>query len=250
LSRMWCKSVFCLLASAALLMAAAPPATPVVVELFTSEGCSSCPPADLLLQRLEAGIGVPGASVIVLGEHVTYWDRLGWKDRFSADVFTRRQEDYTRQFRSDSAYTPQMIVNGQAEFVGSDEAQARKEILKAAQGPTANVDLTTLGDMVNIKATGLPAGGRDADVILAITESRLDTDVQHGENGGRKLHHTGVVRSIANVGRIDNPKDGDYAAQVHYHLDPTWKRENLKLVVFLQSRKTKRIWGAGAIALR
>jgi hypothetical protein len=247
---MWCKSVSWLLISAALPIFAAPPATPVVVELFTSEGCSSCPPADLVLQRLEAGIGVPGAYVIALGEHVTYWDQLGWKDRFSADVFTKRQEDYTWQFRTDSAYTPQMIVNGQAEFVGSDEQRARKEILKAAQGPTAKVDLAIAGDLVNIKATGLPAGVKDADVILAITESRLDTDVQHGENGGRKLRHTGVVRSIANIGRIDNPKDGNYATQAHYHLDPSWKPENLKLVVFLQSRKTKRIWGAGAIALR
>jgi len=248
---MWCKSVFWLLASAALLTAATPPATPVVVELFTSEGCSSCPPADLVLQRLEAGIGVPGAYVIALGEHVTYWDRLGWKDRFSADVFTRRQEDYAWQFRSDSAYTPQMIVNGQAEFVGSDEARARREIVKAAQGPATKVDLAIAArDMVRIKATGLPTGAKDSDVVLAVTESRLDTDVQHGENGGRKLRHTGVVRSIANVGRIDNPKDGNYAGEAHYHLDPSWKPENLKLVVFLQNRKTKRIWGAGAIALR
>jgi hypothetical protein len=247
---MWCKSLFWLVVSACLPMAVAAPATPVVVELFTSEGCSSCPPADLVLQRLEAGVGVPGADVIALGEHVTYWDRLGWKDRFSADVFTKRQEDYTWQLRTDSAYTPQTIVNGQVEFVGSDEQRARKEILKAAQTATAKVDLAITGDMVNIKATALPAGSKDADVILAITESRLDTDVQHGENGGRKLRHTGVVRSIANVGRIDNLKDGDYAAQARYHLDPSWKPENLKLVVFLQSRKTKRIWAAGAIALR
>lgn len=225
-------------------------ATPVVVELFTSEGCSSCPPADLVLQRLEAGVGVPGAYVIALGEHVTYWDRLGWKDRFSADVFTKRQEDYTWQFRTDSAYTPQMIVNGQVEFVGSDEPRARREILKAAQEQTAKVDLAITGEMVNIKATGLPAGVKDADVILAVTESHLETDVQHGENSGRKLGHTGVARSLAIVGRIDNPKDGNYAAQAHYHLDPSWKRENLKLVVFLQSRKTKKILGAGAIALR
>ncbi len=142
------------------------------------------------------------------------------------------------------------IVNGQAEFVGSDEQRARKEILKAAQGPAAKVDLAIAGDMVKIKATSLPAEAKDADVVLAITETRLDTDVQHGENGGRKLHHTGVVRSIANVGRIDNPKDGNYAAQAHYRLDPSWKRGNLKLVVFLQSRRTKRIWGAAAIALR
>jgi hypothetical protein len=247
---MWHKFVFWFAVSADLAMGAAQPATPVVVELFTSEGCSSCPPADLVLQRLESGVGVPGAYVIALGEHVTYWDRLGWKDRFSADVFTKRQEDYTWQFRTDSAYTPQMIVNGQAEFVGSDEQRARREILKAVQAPTAKVDLAITGDMINIKATGLPAGAKDADVLLAITESRLDTDVQHGENGGLKLRHTGVVRSIASVGRIDNPKDGNYAAQAHYHLDPSWKPENLKLVVFLQSRKTKKIWGAGAIALR
>jgi len=202
-----------------------------------------------VLQRLEAGIGVPGAYVIALGEHVTYWDRLGWKDRFSADVFTKRQEDYTWQFRTDSAYTPQMVVNGQAEFVGSDEQRARREILKAVQAPTAKIDLAITGDMLNIKATGLPAGVKDADVVLAITESRLDTDVQHGENGGRKLRHTGVVRSIANVGRIDTSKDGSYIAQTHYHLDPAWKPANLKLVVFLQSRKTKKVWGAGAIAL-
>lgn len=247
---MWLRSVFWLVISAGLPVAVAAPVTPVVVELFTSEGCSSCPPADLVLQRLEAGIGVPGAYVIALGEHVTYWDRQGWKDRFSADVFTKRQEDYTWQFRTDSAYTPQMIVNGQAEFVGSDEQRARKEILKAAQAPTAKVDLTIVGGLVNIKATSLPAGGKDADVILAITESRLDTNVEHGENGGRKLSHTGVVRYIANVGRIDNPKDGSYVGQAHYRLDPAWKPENLKLVVFLQSRKTKMIWGAGAIALR
>lgn len=244
------KSIFWLVVVTGLSAAAAPPATPVLVELFTSEGCSSCPPADLVLQRLEAGIGVPGASVIALGEHVTYWDRLGWKDRFSADVFTKRQEDYTWQFRIDSAYTPQMIVNGQAEFVGSVEARARKEILKAAQAPAAKVDLAIAGDSVSIKVTGLPAGAKDADVLLAVTESRLDTDVQHGENGGRKLRHTGVVRSIASVGRIDDPKDGNYASQVRYHLDASWKPENLKLVVFLQSRRTKKILGAGATALR
>ena len=246
---MWNKSIFGLVFATALAIGAALPATPVVVELFTSEGCSSCPPADLVLQRLEAGIGVPGAYVIALGEHVTYWDRLGWKDRFSADVFTKRQEDYTWQFRTDSAYTPQMVVNGQAEFVGSDEQRARREILKAVQAPTAKIDLAITGDMLNIKATGLPAGVKDADVVLAITESRLDTDVQHGENGGRKLRHTGVVRSIAIVGRIDTSKDGSYIAQTHYHLDPAWKPANLKLVVFLQSRKTKKVWGAGAIAL-
>jgi len=244
------KSALWLAAFAIVPIAVAQSANPVLVELFTSEGCSSCPPADLVLQRLEAGLGVAGASVIVLGEHVTYWDRLGWKDRFSADTFTRRQEAYSWLFHNDGPYTPQMIVNGQAEFVGSDEERARKEILKAAQGPAAKVKLAIAGETVTIKATGLPASAKDADVVLAVTETGLDTDVRRGENGGHTLRHTGVVRSIADVGRMDNPKGGDYFLDARYHLDPSWKPENLKLVVFLQSRKTKRVWGAGAIALR
>jgi hypothetical protein len=144
---MWHRSLCSLVFSGGLALAASPSPTPVIVELFTSEGCSSCPPADVVLQRLEAGIGIPGAAVIALGEHVTYWDRLGWKDRFSAEAFTKRQQDYTWQFRNESAYTPQMIVNGQAEFVGSDERRAQREILKAAQAPTAKVDLTLAGSI-------------------------------------------------------------------------------------------------------
>lgn len=225
-------------------LAQSSPARPaVLVELFTSEGCSDCPPADTVLQHLEAGAA--GAEVIVMGEHVTYWDRLGWKDRFSADVFTGRQEDYGRHFRLGSVYTPQMVVNGQAELVGSDEARARREIAKAAQQPAAKVALTPLpDDAVAIAASGFPDQARGASVILAVTETHLDTDVQRGENGGRKLHHTGVVRSLTLVGRVGN---GNYASQAHYRLDPSWKRENLKIVVFLQDQVSRRIWGAAAV---
>ncbi len=214
----------------------------VIVELFTSEGCSSCPPADAVLERLEAGGGV-----IVLGEHVTYWDRLGWKDRFSAEAFTLRQEEYVRRFRIDSAYTPQMVVNGEAEFVGSDEGRAREELAKAAREPRAKVELSLDDGGVLIKVAQLLAGAKGADVILAVTETRLDTDVRGGENGGHKLRHTGVVRSMTTVGRVD-AKVGDYAARARYRLDPSWKRENLKVVVFLQDRANKKIWGAAAIS--
>ena len=213
----------------------------VIVELFTSEGCSSCPPADAVLERLEAG------GAIVLGEHVTYWDRLGWKDRFSAEAFTLRQEEYVRRFRIDSAYTPQMVVNGEAEFVGSDEGRARQEISKAAREPKAKVELSADDGGVLIRVAQLPAAAKGADVILAVTETRLDTDVHGGENGGHKLRHTGVVRSMSTVGRVD-AKARDYSARARYRLDPSWKRENVKLVVFLQDRANKKIWGAAAIS--
>jgi hypothetical protein len=182
-----------------------PPAA-VVVELFTSEGCSDCPPADRVLQRLETGTGISGAAVIVLGEHVTYWDRLGWKDRFSADVFTERQEAYALRFGNQGPYTPQMVVNGHVEFVGSDEGRARKEVLKAAKEPKTTVELAPAeGNVIAIKASGLPAAAKGADVILAVTETRLDTDVRSGENGGRKLQHTALcgawLTSAASVTR-------------------------------------------------
>ena len=219
---------------------AAPAPAQVIVELFTSEGCSSCPPANAVLARLENS-----GEAIVLGEHVTYWDHQGWKDRFSAETFTQRQEEYVRRFRIESAYTPQMVVNGQAEFVGSDEGRARQEILKAARELKARVELSPKDGEVAIKVAELPAAAKGANVILAVTETRLDTDVRRGENGGHKLRHTGVVRSMATVGRIDG-KSGIYTAQAHYRLDPSWKRENVKLVVFLEDRASKKIWGAAA----
>src|SRR5215467_5272038 len=125
-----------LLAVAALVLLAQPPPlpTPVIVELFTSEGCSSCPPADDVLTRLVATQPVPGVQIIALGEHVDYWDRLGWRDAFSSATFSQRQNEYAdRVFRSGNIYTPQLVVNGRQELVGSDYRGAVAAISKAAQ---------------------------------------------------------------------------------------------------------------------
>src|SRR5580692_6039586 len=118
------------------------PPTPVLVELFTSEGCSSCPPADALLSRLGKTQPVPGADIIALEEHVDYWDRLGWKDPFSAEAATERQNEYDQTFAGGQAYTPQMIVDGHAKFVGSSDSDALRAISAASQAPKAAVQLS------------------------------------------------------------------------------------------------------------
>src|SRR6266849_5758393 len=115
--------------------------TPVIVELFTSEGCSSCPPADRLLARLDREQPIPGAQIIVLEEHVDYWNQLGWTDPFSSPQFRARQSDYARLFATESIYTPQMVVGGQAEFSGGDGDRAYQEIARAAQRQNAVVTL-------------------------------------------------------------------------------------------------------------
>ena len=222
--------------------------TPVIVELFTSEGCSSCPPADSLLARLEQYQPYQGIEVIALGEHVDYWDHLGWRDRFSSALFTARQQDYGRAFHLESVYTPQMVVNGQAQVLGSDQVQVQREIRNATQGPKARVDLSMLStDTLRLKVDNLPAGTQTADMLLAITESGLETTVQSGENGGRQLRHTGVVRSIINLGRLDTKKASTYTADAKLKLAPDWRRDNLKLVLFVQDRSTRRILGAGTL---
>src|SRR3984893_15090212 len=120
---------------------AAPP-TPGIVQLFTSEGCSDCPPADTLLEKLIATQPVAGAEIIGLGQHVDYWDRLGWKDRFSSAALTNRQQVYQTRFGTESIYTPQMVVDGRAEFVGSDAAAARRAIERSLSTKHGAVRIT------------------------------------------------------------------------------------------------------------
>ena len=114
---------------------------PVVVELFTSEGCSSCPPADALLKQLSEQQSVRGVQIVALEEHVDYWDHLGWKDPYSSSEFSQRQSEYAQVFGTDGVYTPQMIVDGQNEFVGSRSLAAKEAIRKAGNQPKAEIVL-------------------------------------------------------------------------------------------------------------
>ncbi|MGH9524753.1 MAG: DUF1223 domain-containing protein [Terriglobales bacterium] len=219
---------------------------PVVVELFTSEGCSDCPPADQLLMQLDQRQPVSGANIVVLGEHVDYWDGLGWHDRFSSAQFTKRQEAYANRFRISGPYTPEMVVNGREEFVGSDGARAVTAIEKAATKTAAPViELSHAGDRVHVVAGN--AGSRRMDVIFAITENGLSTHVGGGENHGRDLHHTAVVRRLSRIGVTRN---GRFAADVPLRLDSSWNRNNLRAVVFLQNGEAGEIVSAAELPLK
>ena len=223
--------------------------TSVIVELFTSEGCSSCPPADALLSQLTKTQPVAGADVIALSEHVDYWDHGGWADRFSSHRFTTRQNDYANSFRKDTVYTPQMIVDGQTQFVGSDDGAAREAIARAARQPKAHVSVTRMGDMLSVRVDHLPssASSDPAEVVLAITESGLSSSIGGGENAGRRLGHSAVVRQLTFLGTVSG---GAFSAAPSARLAPGWKRGNLSAVVFVQERASRRIIGAAALGLR
>jgi hypothetical protein len=230
--------------------AAAQSRTPVLVELFTSEACSSCPPADGVLARLDREPATGGVEVIPLSEHVDYWNNLGWRDRFSSALFTSRQQDYGQALHLQTVYTPQMVVNGQAQVLGSDENAVRAAIRAAAQGPRATVALRVATvDLASCQVRGFPPGTQTADVLLAVTESSLVTFVSGGENNGSRLRHSAVVRSLQTLARLDAKKGGVYSADVHLNLRPDWIRQNLKLVLFVQDRSTRRILGAAAAHL-
>jgi len=234
--------------------------TPVIVELFTSEGCSSCPPADAVLAQLEKMQPVKGVDVIVLSQHVDYWNRLGWADPFSSPEFSERQGEYARAFGKDGVYTPQMIIDGQTEFPGGNRNRATEAIAKAAQTPKASVQLTIpaqgqeekkLGQMrLKVNVSRLPAvSGGEAEVLLAITENNLTTDVSRGENAGRRLSHVGVVRSLKVIGNIDRQGNGAFAADTLVELGKGVRRDNARAVVFVQERASRRVLGAATIKL-
>ena len=230
--------------------------TPVVVELFTSEGCSSCPPADALLAQLAAEQPVAGAQVIPLEEHVDYWNGQGWFDPFSSWEFTERQQEYGRKFDTGSVYTPQMIVDGHSEFIGSHGRQAQQSIAQAAQQAKTAVRLTVAPDDPRAAALQVSIGRlagatpKDkAEIFLAITEAGLHSNVKAGENAGEDLHHAPVVRVLRKIGQADPEKDTAFAADQSLSLTGSWKRENLRAVVFLQEKKSRRILGAASIPL-
>jgi len=201
---------------------------------------------------------IGNAEVIALEEHVDYWNELGWVDPFSSSEWTARQQIYAGVLGNGNAYTPQMVVDGKTELVGSQSRKAWQAVQQAAGEPRAQVTLRpgnspdSHKESLPVSITRLPeTPGRDtAEVWLAITETGLHSAVKRGENAGEDLHHAAVVRSIRKIGEAKAGDQTSFSGDATVSLRAEWKRENLRAVVFVQEKKGRRMLGAAAVPLR
>jgi hypothetical protein len=216
--------------------------SPVLVELFTSEGCSSCPPADRLLARIHQEY----PSAIVLSEHVSYWNYLGWQDPYSSDAATARQNDYVNRMNLSGSYTPQMVVNGQYEFVGSDASAAAAAIQKASNQATVRIALSNLkvtGDQLgfNVETDKTP---QKAQLVMALVQDEGIQHVKDGENSGHTLKHVQVARLIRQI--ADLKSGAEYKATLTSKLPQEFAGSAWHLTLFLQEGRGGAILGAAS----
>ena len=229
-----------ILAALTLTMHGAPPKlgpAPVVVELFTSQGCSSCPPADALIHDIANDPALRG-RVIPLSFHVDYWDSLGWRDPFSSSEWTQRQARYARTMHLNSAYTPQAVVNGAREFVGSNRSAMSAALEKASNEKRGEITLTARREGNSLIATIHTNAPANDDLMLAIVEDGVTTKIEHGENAGRTITNDAIVRKLVRV-------TGQTAT---VPVDPTWR--NLTATAFVQDRATLAIGAAATAQVR
>jgi hypothetical protein len=225
--------------------ALAAPANPILVELFTSEGCSDCPPADAFLKALDSAQPIPGAQLIVLEEHVDYWDDQGWRDPFSSHVLTLRQSEYVdRLHAKNGPYTPQMVVDGSEGFVGSDRPQAGRAFAKQLPVPKISVQISALHVeqgkiLAHVEIGAAPA---KAEVFVAVALDRAQSQVRRGENGGRQLEHVAVVERLTSIGKMK--KGEPFSKDVAIKMDHPEK--DYRLITFVQEVDEGKILGAAA----
>jgi Uncharacterized secreted protein len=245
------RGILCRLIAALICLAATPSfaetTTPVIVELFTSEGCSSCPPADALLRILDAAQPVAGVHLIVMGEHVDYWDGLGWKDTFSSHSFTVRQTAYADRLHVAAPYTPQMVVDGSFEVLGSDRKRANEAFEKARSVPKIDVAISSVSIdhgkvSAHIETKPLPD---HAEVFIALALEHAQSQVLQGENGGKKLEHVAVVLSLSKIG--ESPKGDAFSKDVS--VGGIRPDQAYRLIAFVQQPKQGSILGAATADL-
>jgi len=214
-----------------------------VVELFTSEGCSSCPPADALVARVQKESA--DKPVYILAFHVDYWNRLGWKDVFSSADYTVRQQQYARWLKSSEIYTPQAIVNGRAEFVGSEEGSLRKAIQAGLQ-KSASTPLTLSDSKFgNNKASiqyHIDGSTNDATLVVVLVQKNATNKVERGENGGRTLAHVQIVNKLQSIVLA-----GKNSGKADIALPTGFNPAGYEVIAFVQKTSTGEITGASKI---
>lgn len=200
-----------------------------VLELFTSEGCSSCPPADALLAKLSKEYN---GKVYALGFHVDYWNRLGWIDSFSNADYSRRQENYATQFHLNSIYTPQLVINGKSELVGSDERKARIVLANELENTTtASVQLQAKQNENGISVSYTIEKYSNDVLNIALVKLNANTNVKNGENGGHVLHHINVVRDFKT---IDISKNNSGTSEMD--IPKGFAAKDYKIIAYLQHK--------------
>jgi len=239
-------SLVVLLASVPAGSAAPNALTPLLVELFTSEGCSSCPPADAFLRNLDSKQPVPGVQFIVLEEHVDYWDGDGWKDPFSSREITLRQTEYARRLHVAEPYTPEMVVNGSFEFVGNDGNRAAKVFETAVATPSVPIRIssaTVSGGTLHAHIEVDPADVK-AEVWIALAIDHAESQVLRGENGGHHLEHVAVVKKLSQIGKLDKQRG--------FSKDVTFKSisQPSRLIAFVQEPGQGRVLGAAMVEVQ
>jgi hypothetical protein len=228
---------------------AAPEDTPVVLELFTSEGCSSCPPADELLSR----IGALTTGVVPLAYHVDYWDSLGWSDPFSSGQWTARQAVYVRAMQLSGSYTPQMVINGRWQCVGSDPNGITRAIAAARETPPPGVVTVRAtppaagSHKLNVSLSAhlvRTAGDKSLIVLVAIYENGLMAKIEAGENSGHRVRYDYTVRKIIPAFELSPAKGSSLENELSVDLDPSWKLDHLGVAAFIQDESSLAIDGA------
>jgi hypothetical protein len=228
---------------------------PVILELFTSEGCSSCPPADSLLSKLSADQPLDGVEIIALEEHVDYWNHDGWTDPFSSPDFTSRQEEYSHVLPDGGVYTPQMVVDGRAQFVGSRTHEAHDQIRWAASHPKSRLLLTPISApnphsrsfTLTLDPSSPSLDSSPLDLWIAVTEKNLHSNVTAGENSGHTLQHAPVARELRKRKSISLPLSAPIQFTVNLLKD--WQPANLTVVAFLSNPHTHQIQAAGSVPI-
>jgi hypothetical protein len=217
----------------------------LLVELFTSEGCSSCPPADALLKQVNGTKTNGGLMIVGISEHVTYWNSLGWSDPFSSPLYTERQDAYSQRFHLDGVYTPQMVINGAEQIVGSDRAGLARAV-KTEEDQRAQTSLRILSTSITQNtltitfATSGELPGRGADLIAVLADDSDQSSVLRGENSGRNLTHVAVARSITRVTTLRSVGERTVQIPVPFSLQ---NGQEHHLILFAQTPGSGRVLG-------